>query len=44
VEEPPVEEELDEDLGHAPALAHRHSGCTLFDPSLGDDCFICNAR
>jgi hypothetical protein len=44
VEEPLVEEELDEDLGHAPALAHRHRGCTLFDPSLGGDRFIYNAR
>jgi hypothetical protein len=39
-----VEEEPDEDLGHAPALAHRHCGCTLFDPSLGGGRFICNAR
>ena len=38
MEEPPVEEqEQDEELGRAPALAHHRRGCTLFHPSLGGD-------
>ena len=42
MEEPPVEQEQDEDLGRAPALAHHRRGCTLFDPSVGGgDHFIC---
>ena len=35
MEETHVEEEPDEDLGPALALAHR--GCTLFYPSVGGD-------
>ena len=30
-----MEEEPDEDIGRAPALAHHHHNCILFDPSVG---------
>ena len=35
MEEPLVEEEPDEDIGQANALAHHHHRCILFDPSVG---------
>ena len=38
MEGPPVEEqEQEQDLRRAPALAHHHRGCSLFHLSLGGD-------
>ena len=42
MEGPQEEKEPDEELGRAPAdLAHRHRACTLLDPSVGGEHYIC---
>jgi len=41
VEETHVEGEPDEDLGPTLPLAHRHRGCDLFYPSVGEH-LACN--